>query len=180
MKPKSRKVEQMTEMNWKYMKRFLITRWIRLGEQWKSRQPNSSTFINERCKHRHASWSLSSYELHSNHMYNYRLSKQTSTRFQDCISSHAFIHQLALSFNGCYKVSDAPFIHSFIHYLLSTYHVPDTLQGTREITVRKMVYYLSWHSLLSNLCGTKQYGRFRKSKKKKKSGFPNFKEPQLP
>lgn len=162
MKPKSREVEQMIVMNWKYTKQFLITRWIWLSEQWKSRQPNSLTFINERCKHRHASCILSSCELHSNHMYNYRLSKQTSTRFQDCIHSPAFIHQFTLSFNSCSWVSDAPFIHLFIQYLWSTYHVPDSLQGTREITVRKMLYYLPFTTcclvseVLSNMDGLKK------------------------
>lgn len=163
----------MTEMNWKYMKQFLITGGIKLSEQWKSRHVNSSTFITERCKHRQAFCSLSSYELHSNHMYNYRLSKQVNTRFQDCIHSHAFIHPFTLSFNRCYKVSDAHLFTNSFRFYWVLYHVPDTLHGTREITVRKMVYRLSSHSLLSNLCGTKQCGRFRK----KNSGFPNFKKP---
>ena len=90
-------------------------------------------------------------------MHNPGLFKHTRARFQDFIHSHTFIHQLALSFNSCYKVTDATFIHPFIHYLLSTYYVPDTLLGTKDITVNKTAVLPVFTELTSNLHCAQQY-----------------------
>lgn len=64
-------------------------------------------------------------------MHTPRLFKCTSGKFQDLTYSHTCIYQFTLSFNRCYKVSDATNTHSFIQDLLSTYYAPDTLLGMR-------------------------------------------------